>query len=271
MRILEKTSTRLVIGDIRQPRFFQILGNIGVCFLIGIPGALAHVVIRDTGVVTLKCDRVAPQQINCDRTKSRYLDLRPGLETTTIVQVQAAEVLDADQVRLRPADGAWVPIIRHTPTDNQPELEAIAAQVNAFLTSSQPSLTVVYDDRWNPIILGPLGVLLLPFWILALYMLYTSNQSKVIELDRTRNEVILKTWTVLGIRTRAVPLDTVQGICLKLCTSSEGDNYYSSTLLTTSRRYGLNNYYVKYAKEEAYDLQRAVQQFLQLPIPTDSD
>ena len=154
MRILEKTSTRLVIGDIRQPRVFQILGNIGVCFLLGIPGTLAHVVIRDTGVVTLKCDRVTHQQVNCDRTKSRYLGLLPGLKTTTVVQVQAAEVLDENQVRLRPADGAWVPVIRHTPTDNQPELEAIAAQVNAFLSSSQPSLTVVYDDRWHPIILG---------------------------------------------------------------------------------------------------------------------
>lgn len=238
----------------------------------GIPLVLMGLTIGSLGVSRLSCERVEPTQVNCEFSRSYWLDLvqEPAV---SIVQVQGVEITsemhyseDGDyQLYIATLLGQNRSILLFDGSTDLGQVQTIAAPVQQFLASTQPTLV------WERNTIESAGASLftvlfcIPFVLIGGGAIYSTWQTQSLILDKRANQLIYKTSTLLGNRYKRHSLGLVQGVELKQHTDSYGNQYYEPVLLPDSvRKFTLAR---TTNRQEALQVQNQILAFLNLPLP----
>lgn len=129
--------------------------------------------IFQTGVVRVNCDRVEPQQVDCQVSQSKFLDLVKS-QPVDIKFVQSAiydviEKSDDDEKKTFTYKFQLINKFKEVKTfdSSQESASKVVTSVNSFIALQQTSLEYTFDDRTNPIfIINLIFVVLINLFIL---------------------------------------------------------------------------------------------------------
>jgi hypothetical protein len=154
------------------------------------------------GVTRVICDRVEPQQVDCQVSKSKFFDLA-RVEPVSMKFVQSAKynLIQSEDIEGRKTYKYNFQFINkfgevRTFDSHQESANQTIESVNSFLISQQTSLKYITDDRTNPmLIIGLLFALGINLFILFicfkiwLFILRTCSEKEII-LNKSKNSFI---------------------------------------------------------------------------------
>lgn len=276
MKILRESRSQLCFKQ--QPNlaivvFMLIWGS----FFVGIPLVIMTLFARDLGVTQLRCDRLEPAWVDCQRQRSQFFGLveQPAQTFRNVIAVQQRSETGRD------SDGAvtydhWVTITTNQGEQilvqettringvrgNLADMQAIAGRMKTFLDqTNQPSLTFEIDNRWG---FGPLGIFafLGLFPTIGAFSFYSIFQREELIFDRELGQFQRQRQTLLGPRYQELPLHSITGLDIQTCRSNKSTYYQLNLLPTTLDRRTLMS---STSRAQVVEIQQKIQQFLRLP------
>jgi len=160
LKIINQTDSKILIAS--KIPFRDRLSNSIFLLLFGLPNFLvpmffAFDYVSKTGVVKIECDRVEPQQVDCQISKSNFFDLAKS-KPLDYKFVQLSEYEDVDTnftVNEKPVFRTRFLLTtkfgkKEVFEDiNKLTASYISYSLNSFLDSNQKSLSYNYDERFN--------------------------------------------------------------------------------------------------------------------------
>lgn len=239
MKIVQQTGSRLVLKD-QLSSYLPLFGWTAV--LAGIPLALAGMILMNSGVVTLACERQTTQVV-CEQGRSRLLGMIQE-STQPIGPVSAAEVATQRHSR---SDGLFEEEYRLMLTradDRQVESFIslnhydVAEQMTAFLQSAEPRLLIQQDNRRSDAVLWGLPLLLM-FPTVAIASVLYFVRLETMEFDRAKNRFYLRSWQRFRLREQSGDLSDVEGLKIRTLKQDDDSVYQAELLFASGRRHKL--------------------------------
>jgi hypothetical protein len=224
----------------------------------GIPLAVIIIFAPDVGMTRLLCYRTESAQIECAKSRTRYFGLisdSPELvKSVTQAQLNTKEILESDGDRMVKNSlilgtiNEEVKIFENLynkalgENGEAKKLNAIASQLQRFINSPSPSITVVIDDNFDQ---GIAAVLFFGFFtLLALVVLDFALRSQTVILNKTSRRYTHKTHTFLGTVTHEHDLAEIKNIEIQYNNDSDGMRFaVISIVLRSGKAYKLRSSY----------------------------
>jgi|GEM_PF-7054892 len=273
MKITQQTPLELTLqlNPDKKTRGFILVWASGFS---GIPLLIILTFIFNLGVITLTCKRVEPTPISCQMQQAKLLGLiqEPPTVFNQVIRAKFNSKEDTDSDGDRTVEN-WVTLATNTEEVNviedsitingvrgsESEMLAITNQINRFIYSQQPTLTIQRDTRRD---LGK-HLFLLEFWsiyvIIVAGVFFVFFQFRTLIFDKNSNRFIYIKRTLLGKKSQEYPLYEITGTNIETKKDSEGDPRYELRLLPKS-------IYVISSNDltEVQNLQKAIQDFLHI-------
>lgn len=272
--VVERTETKLVFHH-RHGLLLNLFWLLWMSLFGGAPLGMLILISSGYGVVTLTCQRTEQKQIDCQWSKSQYLGLITTVRDRPINQVIAAKLSSAQWSNGQGGGTkkVWVSMVTRNGTTKlfesqfaiesgfQPTFQPeVAANVQAFINSQRPSLTLEEDLRLSEGFWGG-ALVFLPFPLLAAFIGYGGFRAQTLLLDKVSNLFTCNIRTLLGTRIKTYPLDMLQSIQVK----ERWDDYTTYQLIfrfKSGEKYGLPYIYQASKVQQVADQCR---DFLALP------
>jgi len=276
MKIIKHNSSELVIkeqGDV----FGSVFTLIWTTFFSGIPLIIILVMLSNVGVTTLKCKRVEPTQVSCEKQESKFFGLVEQLPIK-FIQVKSAKFKSKEGIDSEAGYTIdnWVTLVTSSGEvtfvedfvavngvrGSASQMQEIATQINNFIQSNQPSLKIQRDlraDLWQS--LFPIGFMSI-FVLIGLVALFMQFRSEIIIFDKNNRRLIREQKSLLGKKYRYYSLDEIIEVDIKTRTDSDNDTFYELRLLpesTHKRKLMSSN-----SLESVKKIQIVIRDFLQL-------
>jgi hypothetical protein len=237
LNIVRENTTELELKS-RNPFIVRIFILFWACGFAGIPLFALLTIVPEIGATRLTCQRIEPTQVECIQSKSRYLGasstIIKSIKPTLQAQFNTQEILETDGDRMVRSwlslrtDSGETKIIEDLynkvsgDDSRAKQIEAIASQVQTFLNSQSPKITLVLEDNWQQGIQFSLFLSIFP--LLAALVLYLSFRSHTVILDKMSDHYTHKIHTLLGTRIKTHRLDEIQRIEVRERTN-DGSKY----------------------------------------------
>ncbi|MBF2066511.1 MAG: hypothetical protein IGS39_19140 [Calothrix sp. C42_A2020_038] len=229
-----KQNTEEIILKTKQHWFVLVFF---ILWSSGVLSVLRHIIPEATqslGVINLTCQRAQSGLINCQRKQSQYFGFKSN-SAQEFNSVKGTKLLIKDRtgersVFILTASGQIV-VFGGVGADRD-KMTSISQQLQSFINSSQTSITVTHDNRFELssfFILTLLSIFPLSI-IIGLYKLF-STQTFIFSKVNNMNIFICHTHTLIGIRTKKYDLNEIQEIKLL-----DYDDYYIPTIILSSKQ-----------------------------------
>jgi len=210
--------------------------------LLFLAGWTVRMVMR-LGVMTLTCDRPESQQVQCVKSQTRLMGLlqQPDQHMTQVERVRLEVTTQGQGYNQHSIYHTFLvspeqtlPIARTEASSSAmvgrrralSQQQAIAAQIERYLASTEPRLHLVHDTRFDPTLyLKPLWVSL---WIGAIMFLLLSSTERKIILDKAANQLIIETVPLFA--RRRYSLEHFAGTAIHISKSGGGSCFYRLVL-----------------------------------------
>lgn len=218
MKIISQTSNEIKIGKIPSKGsfknnlyFFLFVSFIFPVFPLGILIGAMLPIISQIGVTRVICDRVEPQQVDCQISQSKFFDLVRA-EPVSMKFVRSAKYNVIETVNTEKANTYKYNFQLtnkfggvKTFDSNQDTVNKTVQSVNSFLASQQTSLKYIADDRLNPnlIIALVFNISLCLFWLFIFFhiwriILWLSSYREIVLNKSERSFSCIETTFILG-------------------------------------------------------------------------
>ena len=218
MKIVSQTSNEIKIGKASSKGsfknnlyFFLFVSFIFPVFPLGILIGAMFPIISQIGVTRVICDRVEPQQVDCQVSQSKFFDLVRA-EPVSMKFVRSAKYNVIETVNTEKANTYKYNFQLtnkfggvKTFDSNQDTVNKTVQSVNSFLASQQTSLKYIADDRLNPnlIIALVFNISLCLFWLFIFFhiwriILWLSSYREIILNKSERSFSCIETTFILG-------------------------------------------------------------------------
>ncbi|MCU0544230.1 MAG: hypothetical protein MUE44_18980 [Oscillatoriaceae cyanobacterium Prado104] len=255
LTIIRENTTELELKA-EFPLALKIFLLYWACGFAGIPIFSVLVwVSPDTGTTSLACQRIEPTQIECKKSRSRYFGIISGSSESIAPVLQAEfktkEILENDGDRMV---RSWLSLRTYAgetkiiedlynqasgDISQAKKMEAIASQIQTFINSQSPSITLVLDSNLQQGIGFSLFLSILPS--IAALVLYLSLRSQIVILDKTNNRYTHVVHTLLGTRIQEHHLSEIQKIEVREDDDHDGPKTATLVIkLRSGRVYKLN-------------------------------
>lgn len=230
MRYIQQTASELVIKN--KPNVSQSISVVILSiFLMGIPLVMMLGLLYQIGVTTLKCKRVEPKQVNCEKQEFIFFGLveQPAIKFSQVksAKFKSKEEIDSEGnrtinnlVTLITSSGEATFVEDFVSINgvrgSALEMQGIATQINSFIQSNQSDLVIERDlggDLYEIIL--PLGFLIILPEIIGVCLLFTHFRSQKIIFDKNSGQLSLEEKTLLGKNYDYYPLNEIEGICIQ--------------------------------------------------------
>lgn len=286
MKNIQQTGSELVIKnkpDISQSISVFILST----FFMGIPLVMMLGIFSLIGVTTLKCKRVEPTQVNCEKQESKFFGLvkQPPIRFNQVknAKFKTEEKInsegDLDNVGERTIENlvtlvtssGEVTFVEDFVTVNgvrgsAVEMQRIATKINNFIQSNQPSLVIERDlgGGLNEILL-PLGFFIILPEIIGVSLLLIHFRSQTLIFDKKSSQLILEQKTLLGKKHEYYPLNEIEGVDIEEKYYGKKGTFYELMLIPKNIRktIRMSDSRLLYVK----DMRTAIYDFLEIPLP----
>ena len=218
MKIISQTSNEIKIGKIPSKGsfknnlyFFLFVSFIFPVFPLGILIGAMFPIISQIGVTRVICDRVEPQQVDCQVSQSKFFDLVRA-EPVSMKFVRSAKYNVIETVNTEKANTYKYNFQLtnkfggvKTFDSDQDTANKTVQSLNSFLASQQTSLKYIADDRLNPnlIIALVFNISLCLFWLFIFFhiwriILWLSSYREIVLNKSERSFSCIETTFILG-------------------------------------------------------------------------
>ena len=218
MKIISQTSNEIKIGKIPSKGsfknnlyFFLFVSFIFPVFPLGILIGAMFPIISQIGVTRVICDRVEPQQVDCQISQSKFFDLVRA-EPVSMKFVRSAKYNVIETVNTEKANTYKYNFQLtnkfggvKTFDSDQDTANKTVQSLNSFLASQQTSLKYIADDRLNPnlIIALVFNISLCLFWLFIFFhiwriILWLSSYREIVLNKSERSFSCIETTFILG-------------------------------------------------------------------------
>lgn len=265
MKIVEQSNSRLVYqGGKASMRLFMIAW-------LGFPLTVMAVLACLAGTATLKCDRVEPALIACQREQTQAFGLLPRqpqplgefARATIVTETRTDD--EGDKYTVQVLHGIQ-PNGASKPLGLRQDVSAVTSQINQFIdTPTSPTLTITQDYRLHflPRIAIPFLFLLCSCQFFAASDIFQVFQLEIDKSQqRLRGKVIYKKRSPKIIKEFSI--DDITGIELVEEKDDDDDSIYIAMLHT--QQTGSSELYRSRQRQSVVDITETLQQFLSLPV-----
>ena len=250
-QIIEETETRLVCYKTRG-----LLSNLFLMFCMaffgGIPLGLLVLISSEYGIMTLSCDRIESQLVDCRLSQSEYLGFVERVKDKPVdsvvdAQFKSAEWLNGEGGGTRKV---WVSLITQSGSERLFETQyaiesgstpsfhvEFIATFKSFIDSQESSFYFQEDTRFSGGFWGGVPLFLL-YPLVAVFVIYIAMRSQTIIFDKEHDRYIRRIKTVLGTRTKTYSLGDISSIQVKeFRTRRFGKQYQLTIAVHTGKAY----------------------------------
>lgn len=293
MKNIQQTATELVIKN--QLDVSQLISSFVVgTFFMGIPVLMTLGILSQITITTLKCKRLEPTQVNCEKQESYLFGLaeQPPIKFSQVksAKLKSKERIDSeadvDSVA-QPTIENWVTLVTSSGEEtfvedfitvngvrgSASEMQEIATQINNFIQSNQPSLQIQRDIPEDFAQILPILGFTTIFFFVGAAVIFTEFRSEKLILDKKSGQLILEQKTLLGNKYDYYPLNEIQGVYIEEKYNSKTRTIYKLRLIpkNTLKPIPKNIYKkiripyknVRYVK----NIRIAIYDFLAIPLP----
>lgn len=288
MKHIQQTASELVIKN--KPNVSQSISILILStFFMGIPLLMMLGILSEIGVTTLKCKRVEPTHVSCEKQESKFFGL---VEQAPIrfSQVKSAKFKSKEGIYSEgnPTIDNWVTLETSSGEvtfvedfvsvngirGSASQMQGIATKINNFIQSNQPSLAIEKDlggDLYT--ILLPVGFMIILPQIIGACALFFHFRSQTLVFDKKSGQLILEQKTLLGKKYEYYPLHEIAGVDIEEKYYGKKGTFYELRLIPkkTMKLIPENIYkaislsdnkllYIKNLRATIYD-------FLAIPLP----
>jgi hypothetical protein len=260
MRIIKQTENEVLINftSTSPSKKFWGVGFIIISFVI--PLVIVCFILSGVGVSKLTCDRIEPQQVNCQFSQSRYLGLI-SVRDSTYKNVIATSIRKEEKVRTVQSENSsiqetyFVYFLRlQTKTgehdvynaSNIDDIQPVNDDINKFINSQQSSFSFINDPRFNiafyVFVLVLFAISAIVFWTLSLIFFLVTFYSSEIILNKSRNTFTHKHGFLSQQWFDRVPLTDILKVEVQEFTDSEDNTKsFRAVILLRSQKKSLRS------------------------------
>ena len=279
MKIIKQSFSELVLKS--RP---DVVGKYLAAIFIIFPPMIIFPIFHQISITTLlKCKRVEPTQVSCEKQESSFFGLveQPPIRFS---QVKSAKFTteegidsegDVDSVAERYIDN-WVTLVTSSGEvtavkdfvyvngvrGSASEMLLIVTQINNFIQSNQPSLQIQRGSFGLSLLL--LGFLL-SFPLAGIHLFLISSRCEIIVFDKNNHRLIREQKSLLGKKYRYYSLDEIKEVDIETKTDSDNDTFYYLQLLPKSTHKRILMW--SRSLPEVENIQIAIRDFLGIPLP----
>jgi hypothetical protein len=209
MKIINQTSSQILISAPKSSGFiFPFVFGSLFTFM---PMTFLVTTLSQTGILRINCDRVEPQQVDCQISKSKFFDLAQQEPLNyKFVNLAKYNVIDKGKdsdgnkvykynFSLLTKSGERVPF----ESIKSSTANSVVVELNPFLLSKQESFKYTLDERNEPSVYM-IMIFLIPFFAVGLSFIWAAFSSLVdyeeIILDNSEYELRHSKKTLLGTK-----------------------------------------------------------------------
>lgn len=284
---IQQTATELVIKNkLDVPRL--ISSFIVATFSMGIPVLMTLGILSQITITTLKCKRLEPTQVNCEKQESYLFGLakQPPIKFSQVKSAKFKSKEGIDSEGERTIDN-WVTLVTSSGEvtfvedfisingvrGSASQMQEIATQINNFIQSNQPSLQIQRDlpEDFAQII-SMLGFMSI-FFFAGATVLFIEFRSQKLIFDKQSGQLILEQKSLLGKKYDYYPLNEIKAVDIEQKYYSKKGTFYKLKVIPkkTLKPIPKNIYKkiripyknVRYVK----NLRIAIYDFLAIPLP----
>lgn len=250
MKIINQTSTQILISAPKSSvaaRFTGFIGSLifGSLFTFT-PMTFLVTTLSQIGILRINCDRVEPQQVDCQISKSKYFDLVQQ-EPLNYKFVNSAKYnvidngtdSDGDKVyrynfSLLTKSGERVPFESTKPST----ANNVVVELNPFLLSKQESFKYTLDERTEPSVYM-IMIFLIPFFAVGFFSIWAAFSVLVaheeIFLDKSKYQLKHLKKTLLGTKVNYFSFNEIAKIDVLYSTDSYNNIFFNPRININSK------------------------------------
>ena len=249
MKIISQTSSKILISASKS---FLPVDFIATVLVIGSGFTFGSMLmmsfhLSQISVLRVNCDRVEPQQVDCQISESKYLDFVQQepfkykfVNSAKYNVIDEGKDSDGDQVysynfSLLTKFGEKVPFERIKSFT----ASSVTSALNPFLQSKQESFRYTLDERSEPSLYIPI-VLPILFFAVGLIQIWfafsTLVYSEEIILDKSKYQLRHSKRTLLGTKVNSFRFNEVAKVDVLYATDSYKNIYFTPRITINSNR-----------------------------------
>jgi hypothetical protein len=275
MKIIKRTSTKLILRETTLP-VFMLIWTAG---FVGIPLFMAFMLIKDVGSFDFSCQRIEPQQVNCQSTKTPFLWFGSKTEQKYeyVISAQPKTITSHDSegdlqrehyviIKSKYKDynilsGA---VYMNGEKGSEKTTHTFSEQLNHFLQSNQQTFgfhkVIGFENNGILFLIIP-GI----FVFIGIVVFHNTVRRTTLQFDKHRNQLKKQTFSIFGLWSTCVDLDTIKDVIVEEKQDSDGDQWYAIVLMLES---GKKIYIESYrtVKSELIECTNLIRDFLDFPL-----
>jgi hypothetical protein len=242
---IQQTATELVIkNQLDVPRLISSF-MVGT-FFMGIPVLMTLGILSQITITTLKCKRLEPTLINCEKQESYLFGLaeQPPIKFSQVKSAKFKSKEGIDSEGNRTIDN-WVTLVTSSGEEtfvedfitvngvrgSASEMQEIATQINNFIQSNQASLQIQQDLPEDFVQIIPILGFMSIFFFVGAAVIFTEFRSEKLILDKKSGQLILEQKTLLDKKYEYYPLNEIQGVDIKEEYYGKAGKFYELRLI----------------------------------------
>lgn len=276
---IQQTATELVIKNkLDVPRL--ISSFIVATFSMGIPVLMTLGILSQITITTLKCKRLEPTQVNCEKRESYLFGLaeQPPIKFS---QVKSAKFKSKEGIE------NWVTLVTSSGEvtfvedfvsvngirGSASEMQEIATQINSFIQSNQSSLQIQRDIPEDFAEIIPILGFMSIFFFAGATVLFIEFRSQKLIFDKQSGQLILEQKSLLGKKYDYYPLNEIKAVDIEQKYYSQKGTIYKLKFIPKKTLKPIpKNIYKKIRipyknLRNVKNLRIAIYDFLAIPLP----
>ena len=250
MKIINQTSSEILISAPKSSFTAKMSGFI-FPFVFGslftfMPMMFLVETLSRTGILRVNCDRVEPQQVDCQISKSKYFDLVQQ-EPLNYKFVNSAKYNVIDEGKdsdgnkvyrynfsLLTKSGERVPF----ESVKSSTANSVVVELNPFFLSKQESFKYILDERTDPFVYIS-TIFFIPFFAVGFTAILAAFSSLVdhveILLDKSENQLRYTKRSLLGTKVNLFPFNEISKVDVLYATDSYKNIFFTTRININSK------------------------------------
>jgi hypothetical protein len=275
MKLIKNDSSEMVFRSRTHPLILIFLLTWAICFG-GIPLFMVFELIRDSGNISLVCDRQLRNQVNCQISKSQFFGLIPGKSEKIEGIISAKQVTNTSNLmvdHLVDISAKTGNVIYGQGSEymsgvrgNLSESIFVANSINQFIVSSEMKLVATQNVALQENQIFYL-LILSPFILIGSSVFYFTSQVETLTLDRNQG-LVSRRISLLGITLsqKSFLLADANRVIIEDYIDSYHNCYFTPVIqLTSGEKFFLER--VGH-RDQALIMANQIRQFLHIPVET---